>query len=221
MTAKSVQSEAASASSPSPLSLQLTSAVITGARSASALWVATSVQAGNNDTPKVGAQGRSLVREACFRNRYVDFSGPTAMRSVHAPSVIVPIAAILTNVSLPGVATGPWTDEENDLIVADYFAMLAADLTGRRFIKADHKRRLRTRLDRSRPSIEFKHRNISAVLKGLGETWLTGYRPAFNIQMSLADASVGEPFLEDLVAAELVAPDGGGDVAPPGATVQV
>ena len=93
-----------------------------------------------------------------------------------------------TSVSLPGMATGPWTDGENDLIVADYFAMLGADLAGRRYIKADHNRRLRTRLERSRPSIEFKHRNISAVLKGLGETWLTGYRPAFNIQMSLADA---------------------------------
>ena len=86
------------------------------------------------------------------------------------------------------MATGPWTDAENDLIVADYFAMLAADLAGRPYIKADHNRRLRTRLDRSRPSIEFKHRNISAVLKGLGETWLIGYLPAFNIQMSLADA---------------------------------
>ena len=32
---------------------------------------------------------------------------------------------------------------------------------------------------------------------------------------------VGEPFLEDLVAAEFVAPDSGGDVAPPGASVQV
>ena len=94
----------------------------------------------------------------------------------------------LTDVSLADMATGPWTDDENDLIVADYFAMLAADLAGRPYVKAEHNRRLRTRLDRSRPSIEFKHRNISAVLKGLGETWLTGYLPAFNVQMSLADA---------------------------------
>ena len=101
---------------------------------------------------------------------------------------MVPMTAILASVSLPGMASGPWTDEENDLIVADYFAMLAAELAGRPYIKADHNRRLRTRLDRSRPSIEFKHRNISAVLKGLGETWLTGYLPAFNLQMSLADA---------------------------------
>ena len=86
------------------------------------------------------------------------------------------------------MAKGPWTDEENDLIVADYFAMLAADLAGRPYVKAEHNRRLRNRIDRSRPSIEFKHRNISAVLKGLGETWIDGYLPAFNIQMSLADA---------------------------------
>ena len=86
------------------------------------------------------------------------------------------------------MATGPWTDDENDLIVADYFAMLAADLTGRPYIKAEHNRRLREWIDRSRPSIEFKHRNISAVLKGLGATWLTGYLPASNVQMSLADA---------------------------------
>ena len=33
--------------------------------------------------------------------------------------------------------------------------------------------------------------------------------------------AVGGPFLEHLVAAELVAPDGGGDVAPEGAGVQV
>ena len=33
--------------------------------------------------------------------------------------------------------------------------------------------------------------------------------------------SVGEPFLEDLVAAELVAPDGGGDVAPEGVGIEV
>ena len=98
------------------------------------------------------------------------------------------MTVFLTSASLVGMATGPWTDEENDLIVADYFAMLAADLAGRPYIKAEHNRRLRTRIDRSRPSIEFKHRNISAVLKGLGESWIAGYLPAFNVQMSLADA---------------------------------
>ena len=35
------------------------------------------------------------------------------------------------------MSNGPWTDEENDLIVADYFAMLADDISGRRYSKAD------------------------------------------------------------------------------------
>ena len=98
------------------------------------------------------------------------------------------MTAIPTGVSLADMATGPWTDAENDLIAADYFAMLAADLTGRPYNKAEHNRQLRNQIDRSRLSIEFKHRNISAVLKGLGESWITGYLPAFNFQMSLADA---------------------------------
>ena len=32
------------------------------------------------------------------------------------------------------------------------------------------------------------HQNISAVLKGLGEAWNPGYKPAFNFQMTLVDA---------------------------------
>ena len=39
------------------------------------------------------------------------------------------------------MATGFWTDAENDLIVADYFSMLAADLSGRPYNKAEHIRR--------------------------------------------------------------------------------
>ena len=41
---------------------------------------------------------------------------------------------------------------------------------------------------RSEGSIEFKHQNISSVLKGLGEDWIPGYKPAFNFQMTLVDA---------------------------------
>lgn len=82
-----------------------------------------------------------------------------------------------------------WTDTENDLIVADYFAMLADDLTGHSYNKAAHRRQLLPLLDnRSEGSVEFKHQNISAVLKGLGEAWIIGYKPAFNFQTSLIDA---------------------------------
>lgn len=43
-------------------------------------------------------------------------------------------------------------------------------------------------IGRGEGSIEYKHQNISAILKGLGEVWIDGYKPAFNFQWSLADA---------------------------------
>lgn len=89
------------------------------------------------------------------------------------------------------MADGPWADDENDLIVADYFAMLGPDMAGRPYSKAEHRRQLLPRLrNRTKGAIEFKHQNISAVLKGLGEDWIAGYKPAFNFQMSLVDAVV-------------------------------
>ncbi|MBO9449921.1 DUF3883 domain-containing protein [Tropicibacter sp. R16_0] len=81
-----------------------------------------------------------------------------------------------------------WSDFENDAIVTDYFSMLSDELAGRRYNKAAHNRALQELIGRSKGSIEFKHQNISAVLKGLGETWINGYKPAFNFQMSLVDA---------------------------------
>ncbi len=87
------------------------------------------------------------------------------------------------------MSSEPWTDEENDLIVADYFAMLADDLGGRPYNKTEHRLALLARLNgRSEGSVEYKHQNISAVLKGLGEDWIPGYKSAFNFQMSLVDA---------------------------------
>ena len=87
------------------------------------------------------------------------------------------------------MSNGPWTDEENDLIVADYFAMLAEDTAGHPYNKAQHRRILMPHLQgRTEGSVEFKHQNISAVLKGLGEDWIIGYKPAFNFQMTLVDA---------------------------------
>jgi hypothetical protein len=86
--------------------------------------------------------------------------------------------------------TGDWTDEQNDAIAADYFAMLADDIAGRPYSKAEHNRLLQAVIGRPRGSIEYKHQNISAVLKGLGEVWIPGYKPAFNFQASLVDAVV-------------------------------
>jgi hypothetical protein len=87
------------------------------------------------------------------------------------------------------MSSGPWSDAENDLTVASYFAMLADEVAGRQYNKAAHRCALLPLLqNRPEGAIEFKHQNISAVLKGLGEIWIQGYKPAFNFQMSLVDA---------------------------------
>jgi hypothetical protein len=81
-----------------------------------------------------------------------------------------------------------WTDEENDAIVADYFAMFADDYAGRPYNKAAHNRQVQAIIGRPRGSIEYKHQNVSAAMMSLGETWIPGYKPAFNFQASLVDA---------------------------------
>ena len=87
------------------------------------------------------------------------------------------------------MAKRPWTDEENDRIVADYFHMLEKYMAGQDKFKTEHRLALMPRLqNRSKSSIEFKHQNISAVLDRLGVRWIKGYPPAKNIQSSLVDA---------------------------------
>jgi hypothetical protein len=81
-----------------------------------------------------------------------------------------------------------WTDGELDLIVADYFAMLNDEATGKTYRKAEHNRLLQRHIDRTEGSIEFKHQNISAVLLKLGLPRITGYVPAANYQKAIIPA---------------------------------
>jgi hypothetical protein len=81
-----------------------------------------------------------------------------------------------------------WTDEELDLIVADYFAMLSDEMARVPYNKAGHNRSLQNEIDRSKSSIEFKHRNISAVLVQLGLPRIVGYFPAENYQRAIIGA---------------------------------
>ncbi len=67
--------------------------------------------------------------------------------------------------------------------------MLTEELLDLGYNKAAHGRALRSVLnDRSDGSVEFKHQNISAVMLGLGQPWITGYKPASQFQMSLVKA---------------------------------
>lgn len=81
-----------------------------------------------------------------------------------------------------------WTDREIDLIVADYFDMLGKEITGEPYVKAHRNAALRELTGRSHGSIEFKHQNISAVLRKLGRRWIIGYKPMPNFQGALIDA---------------------------------
>jgi len=81
-----------------------------------------------------------------------------------------------------------WQDDELDAIVADYFAMLAADLSGQPYVKAQHSAALMAQIGRTHRSVEFKHQNISAVLDELGMPWIPGYKPKRNYQNAIFDA---------------------------------
>lgn len=81
-----------------------------------------------------------------------------------------------------------WTDDELDAIVADYFAMLAAEQAGHAYVKSHHSARLMEQIGRTHRSVEFKHMNISAVLEELGRPTIRGYKPKFNYQGSILQA---------------------------------
>jgi len=81
-----------------------------------------------------------------------------------------------------------WQDDELDAIVADYFAMLEADLSGRPYVKSAHSKALMAQIGRTHRSVEFKHQNISAVLDELGMPWIPGYKPKRNYQNAIFDA---------------------------------
>lgn len=80
-----------------------------------------------------------------------------------------------------------WSSSEIDAAVAEYFSMLRDEVAGLPNNKAARSRALQARIPRSRGSIEFKHQNISAVMLGLGQLWITGYKPAANFQGALVD----------------------------------
>lgn len=89
----------------------------------------------------------------------------------------------------PEGATGTdWTAAQNDLIIADYFEMLALELAGQPYNKAERNRALQSLTGRPSSSIERKRQNISAILDKLGEPWIVGFKPLPNYQRSLLDA---------------------------------
>lgn len=82
----------------------------------------------------------------------------------------------------------PWSKAEVEAIVDVYFQMLRRQEMGQRVNKTEHNRRLLELLKaRNLASIEYKHRNISAVLNLLGAQSLDGYKPLPNFQQRLLE----------------------------------
>lgn len=105
-------------------------------------------------------------------------------------------------------ATGSdWTDGENDLIVADYFAMLGEELAGRSFVKAHHNAAIVAATGRSRGSVERKYMNVSAVLVRLGLPRIKGYVPAVNAQFGPLSAAIDRYLTGNPKALEPTVPD--------------
>jgi hypothetical protein len=75
-----------------------------------------------------------------------------------------------------------WSEKEVDLTIDTYFTMLRLELDGEAYRKADHRRDLLSKIDRSAGSVEYKLQNISAVLYELGGVFIDGYKPASNVQ---------------------------------------
>jgi hypothetical protein len=101
----------------------------------------------------------------------------------HANAVLQRLGFDVTRIDPTGE---DWTVKERELLVADY-DMLAAELSGQKYNKAEHNRRLRQSVDRARGSIERKHMNVSAVLVEMALPYINGYKPNVNIQGSLVE----------------------------------
>ena len=86
----------------------------------------------------------------------------------------------------PKPRPAPWSHDEDNLIVDDYLAMLAAHQRGEKVNKAATRRALLAKLNnRSEGSVELKRMNVSAVLESFGKPYLPGYKPAYNYQQQL------------------------------------
>ncbi len=88
------------------------------------------------------------------------------------------------------VAGRDWTDRENDLLVADYFAMLGEEMAGRPYVKAQHRRAIVAQIGRKEDAVERKYSNISAVLIILGLPRIRGYAPYAHVQFKSLAAAI-------------------------------
>jgi hypothetical protein len=81
-----------------------------------------------------------------------------------------------------------WSPADLDLIVGDYFVMLAKDLAGQVVDLAAHQRALRFVTGRSGGALEFKTCEISAVVSLVGLPILTAFAPRWTYAEAVVEA---------------------------------
>lgn len=116
-----------------------------------------------------------------------EFSGgaATVARTLRALNFDV-VAPQSADVRIPEGVGRAWSRQEVELLVADYLQMLTLELTGQHYSKAARRRALLPLLSgRSEASVEFKRRNVSAVMNQLGLPRIRGYLPAENAQADM------------------------------------
>jgi hypothetical protein len=170
------------------------------------------VHEGRRYPPKavVGLACRSLLGRVLLPEEFSGGEAPGQANYVlrELGFVVVPKGSPMSETDEPVSSdeSKTWTRREVNLIVADYFVMLGAELAGAEYSKAEHNRELRPRLEgRSKSSVEYKHQNISAVLLEMGLPYIEGYKPARNYQRALLPQVVeaffdGHPALLDALA---------------------
>ncbi len=96
-----------------------------------------------------------------------------------------------------GTTGEPWTEQEVEAAVSVYFQMLRMQELGQSINKSEINRRLQASIPaRNISSIEYKHRNISAVMNLYGVQSLTGYKALPNFQRLLIEV-VGRELQRD------------------------
>lgn len=152
-------------------------------------------------TPRSENQILAIIEYARVDDELFEyFRSPSARQAL--------IAALLDNLSeearnrilRPGNA---WSWHECELIVKDYFDMLKAELSGKKFNKASHNQALQQRIHRPRGSIERKHQNISAILKEMGLPMVDGYKPLPNYQRRILPDVVGAEWVRQQALQQL------------------
>ena len=110
--------------------------------------------------------------------------------------------------TLADAARKSWSASEVNATVADYFDMLRAELEGRPYNKSAHRKALLKLLsNRSWGATEFKYCNISAVLRDMGLTYISGYKPHCNYLDLLAEIVEKHLITNPELRKEIVEPD--------------